>query len=73
MAYVPISGRSSQELRAQAGAYIRMAETARTAHAKQALPRLAARFIALAERLEAGERLAEAVQPTLAQAEPKPK
>jgi hypothetical protein len=71
MPYVPISGRSSQEIRAQAAAYIRMADTARTAHAKQALLRLATRFIVLAERLEAEECLTETEQPTSAQAEPK--
>jgi hypothetical protein len=70
MPHVPISGRSSQEIRAQAGAYLRMAESARTTHAKQALQRLAARFVALAERREADERLAEAGQRGVARAEP---
>jgi len=70
MPHVPISGRSSQEIRAQAVAYLRMAESARTAHAKQALERLAARFIALAARREADERLAEAGQRGAPRAEP---
>ena len=58
MPHVPLSRRSSQEIRAQAETYRRMATTARTVYAVLALERVAARFLAIAERREAEERLA---------------
>lgn len=71
MAYVPLSRRSSQEIRVQAETYRRMAETARTLYARQALERVAARFLAFAERREAEERAAAGEQLAAAPAEPK--
>lgn len=69
MAYVPLSQRSSKEIRAQGEVYCRMARTARTPEAKSGLEALAVRFAALAARLEAEERLAAGEQPASAPAE----
>ncbi len=57
MTYVPLSQRSSKELRAQGETYRRMALTARTPVAKSGLESLAIRFAALAASREAEELL----------------
>jgi hypothetical protein len=53
MTHIPLSARSSQEIRAQAETYLRMAQSARTADAKRGLEAVAARFAAIAARREA--------------------
>ncbi len=56
MTYIPLSQRSSKDIRAQGETYAEMAKTARTAVAKSGLEALAIRFAALAARREAEER-----------------
>ncbi len=72
MTYVPLSQRSSKEIRAQGETYFRMAQTARTPVAKSGLEALAVRFAAFAARREAEERLEGGEQPTAAPVEPEP-
>jgi hypothetical protein len=51
--YIPLTQRPYQEIRAEADKYREMAATARSATAKRGLEALAARFSALADRMEA--------------------
>jgi len=53
--YLPLSQRSSDEIRAQGETYQEMAATARTPEAKRGLESLAVRFAALADKREAAE------------------
>jgi hypothetical protein len=53
--FVPLSQRSSGEIRAQAELYQEMATTARTPEAKRGLEALAVRFAALGDQRAAAE------------------
>jgi hypothetical protein len=53
--FVPLSQRSSDEIRAQAELYQEMAATARTPEAKRGLEALVVRFAALADQQAAAE------------------